>query len=196
MGLPSNSHVPIPDRVKPGDRIRAKDINTLSRGIRTLTERGVEPFRQIVTGTPFAGCLAWKPHFRNDGTEMTPDWKVWLDYGDVNGVAPTNWDTEFSITAGTDYWPTLTVTTSNGQITAITLSMETSPQTADSTADGAPPTTFKITLGVLYVQTACMLYDAALTATATEIYRASKGSLSFAGEEPFTRYWRWAVSES
>lgn len=193
MGLPSNNPVPIVKRPRRDQPLDHRWGAGVADAIRVLTERGIPTPRTAATAGATT-CVAWKPNIRNAGAVGVPDWKVYLSFGTVNGVAPSNWDTEISINAATDYWPTLTCTTSDGEITAITTSMETSAPSSDAVASGAPPTSFAITLGMISDLVPCMLYTTNLTATAQEIFKKSRASLSFSGQEPFERFFRWAIS--
>lgn len=50
MGLPSNSYVRIPKRVRPGEEIKAKDFNALVDALRALTQRGIPQPRGNTSG--------------------------------------------------------------------------------------------------------------------------------------------------
>lgn len=185
----------VPHDWKKKDLISAKRLGGMSQAIRELQRKRGARGRSGRRGGGTSSCVAWRPTLRNAGTVMSPDWRVTFAFGTVNGVAPTNWDTEFAIaTPANDYWPTLTIATSNGEITGITLSLETTVPTDDSVTADAPPTSFEFPLGIISNLSPCMLFTTDLTATSGEVFRASKGSLSFAGEEPFTRYWAWTIS--
>ena len=179
------------------DFVRASRVTSVQGGRLNYTPNGtsieIAPKAKQGGLITSATCTPWKATITNTGTVGTPVWKVSFAFGTLNSVAPNNWDSLFTIDGTSAYWPTLTVTTSDGDVTDVTLSMETSPQSSDDVSSGAPPTSFKVTLGIVAALTPCMGYTENLTATATEIFKKSRASISFDGQEPFERFFRWGI---
>ncbi len=137
------------------------------------------------------GCTPWKPVF----TEVSGSNYVTFNLGVVNQVVPGNWDAALAIGPTDTKWVTLTVASSNGEITSVTTSLEAAPPANDTLQQDTPPASFKIVLGVIIDLSPCMIVDENLEASAIEVFRESRNPPS-EGEEPFTRWWRWKVNQN
>lgn len=138
-------------------------------------------------------CLPWEATIRNKGDSDAPEWVVTFNPGTVNQVVPGNWNTEFPLPEFGTRWPTVTVTTSFGRVTGVSLSVDASPPTGDSVAKDTPPTSFKIILGVIHNHIALMTATANINATGEVVFTESRTPPN-PGEEPFSRWYRWAIT--
>ena len=117
--------------------------------------------------------------------------KVRFNLGTINNVCASNWDTKFDLpTDNAVRYAILTITSANGKITAVVISLSTTPMNEDFVTKDTPPPSYKILLGVVSEQQQVMIEDTNLNAVAVEVFRESKVSTAV-GSEPFSRYWRW-----
>ena len=118
-------------------------------------------------------------------------YKVKFNIGTINNVCASNWETNFDLpTDDSVRYATLTITSANGKITSVVISLETNPMTEDFVLKDTPPTSHKILIGVVSQKQQIMIEDSNLNASASEVFRESKTSTAI-GSEPFSRYWRW-----
>lgn len=182
-----------------------KQILNFLRASRVLSINGV-PGRESPNGTlfqiPVGGSstsggssryVPWAPQFFTEGTDPSIVYKCTFNLGALNDVAPSNWDTEHTLD-DLVYFVVLEVTTADGKVTGLEITIPTTAPTADSTAKDTPPTLFKIVLGVIGQTSGSMIETKNLNAIAAEIYRESKSGTTV-GEEAFSRWWRWNHSE-
>jgi hypothetical protein len=143
-------------------------------------------------------CSPWEPTFINTSTTETPAWEVSFAFGTVNGMAPSNWDASFSLSATGTYWPSLTINAdaASGAITSALLTLEATLPAGDPIGENALPTSKLFPLGVISNLTSCMIYNEVLVATGIVRYRASKVSLPYEGAEPFDRFYAWNITET
>jgi hypothetical protein len=117
--------------------------------------------------------------------------KVRFNLGTINNVCASNWDTKFDLpTDNAVRFVILTITSANGKITEVVISLQTTPMNEDFVTKDTPPPSHKILLGVVSEQQQVMIEDTNLNAVAVEVFRESKASTAV-GSEPFSRYWRW-----
>jgi hypothetical protein len=119
--------------------------------------------------------------------------KVWFWLGSVNGVVPTNMQDEHAVSGEDVRFFVLTVTTSGGKVTSALLSLDSNPPATDSIAKDAPPTSFKIVLGMIKNFVPHMCVRDHIQAEGVEVFRESRSGMG-KGEEAFSRWWRWRVS--
>lgn len=183
--------VKIPFAIKSTDKTFAAWANETRTAIQQLEAR--MPTANVGRGRNGGGsrCIPWRPVF----TKVSSVNYVTFSLGLLNQVAAGNWDTPLSIGATETKWPVLNVTASNGLITGVTIALDAAPPSADTVQENTPPDSFKIVLGVIDSLSACMAVAENLEAVATEVFRKSRGSPG-TGEEPFTRIWRWKVSQN
>ena len=91
---------------------------------------------------------------------------------------------------GSYYFVVLTVTTSSGQVTGLTLSVDATAPATDDIAKSTPPVTHKIVLGAIGRTEAKMIETTNLNATASVVFLESKAAPAV-GAEPYDRWWRW-----
>jgi hypothetical protein len=117
--------------------------------------------------------------------------KVRFNLGTINNVCASNWDEKFDLpTDDSVKYAILTITSANGKITGVVISLESVPMSEDFVTKDTPPPSHKILLGVVSQKQQIMIEDTNLNAVVTEVFRESKTTTSI-GSEPFSRYWRW-----
>lgn len=181
--------------IKPPDWKRGQDITAarlreMSQAIRELQNQRRQTTRGGKSRPASAAKRPWEPTIAANGANYT----AVLTVGTLNGLVPSNYSNAFNLTADTTYWPTLDVTTSNGQITGVTISMDTTPPAQTTINESTPPGSFKIILGVIRNTTYAMAHNTNLSATTSEVFRVDKTSLTIPGEEPSKRYYEWIVT--
>jgi len=117
--------------------------------------------------------------------------KVRFNLGTINNVCASNWETKFDLpTENAIRYVILTITSANGKITGVVISLSATPMSEDFVTKDTPPPSHKILLGVVSQKQQIMIEDTNLNAVASEVFRESKASTAV-GSEPFSRYWRW-----
>lgn len=134
----------------------------------------------------------WQPRFFTEGTPESPIYKCRFNLGTINNVPATNWNDAFTLTMAEDeyYFAVVTVASSSGQVTGLTLSVESTAPATDDIAKGTPPTSHQIVLGALGRTTAKMIETTNLNVAATVVFLESKAAPA-EGAEPYDRWWRW-----
>lgn len=137
----------------------------------------------------------WKPTFFTTGTGDAKVYKCRFNLGTVNNVPATNWDGEFTLPDAEDEFRfvLLTITTANGKVSGLNLSVAVSPPTEDVISQDAPPAEHKIVLGAVGRSAAKMIIRQNLQMAGVEVFRESKEAPAV-GAEPFLRWWRWQHS--
>jgi hypothetical protein len=181
--------VQVPFRLRTSEPALAAWANQVATAIQQLRDRVPQALgRKGGGGGASGGCTPWKPRFSTSGETHY----VRFDLGLLDQMAATNWDAEQAIDAGATKWPTLLVSASEGGISSFSISLEDTTPTTTETQENTPPGSFKIVLGVIHELQAEMAVCENLEAVAVELMRISKATPA-AGEEPFTRVWKWAV---
>lgn len=144
-------------------------------------------------GGESASYIPWKPTFSTEGTTTTV-YKCRFNLGTVNDVAASNWNDPHTLTMDVDDYQfvVLTITTGSGKVTSVSLAVATVAPVEDTIASGTPPVTFKIVLGAIGRTSAKMIVTRNIALAAAEVFRESKAAPA-TGQEPFTRWWRWAT---
>jgi len=128
----------------------------------------------------------FQPVFAGTSTTIT--------YGTLNGVAPTNIGSTFTVpTSGTRYL-VLTVYSSGGSVTSSSLSVTTTPPSAVSDTLGYPPATLSVLLYVIVNHTLFrVIGPGSLYALSKETFRVQK-SMPSPDLLPYDSYYNWLVS--
>lgn len=140
-----------------------------------------------------AGTLnPWQPIFFTTGTGEALVYKCRINLGTLNNVPATNWNAEFTLGMAADvyHFVVLTITSASGQVTGLTLSIDSTPPETDNIAKGTPPVSHKIVLGAIGRTEAKMIETTNLNAVASVVFLESK-SAPAVGAEPYDRWWRW-----
>lgn len=139
----------------------------------------LNPAPSAVASYPF------KPVF--SGTNAT------ITYGTLNGVAPTNIGSTFTVpTTGTRYL-VLTASASSGSVTSSSLSVTTTPPSGVAATVGFPPATYPILLYVIVNQVLFrVIGPGSLYALPKEAFRIQK-SMPTPDLLPYDTYYNWIV---
>lgn len=139
-----------------------------------------------VTPTPVSTVLPFQPVIT--GTSAT------ITYGTLNGVAPTNIGSTFTVpTTGTRYL-VLTLLASSGSITSSYLSVNSTPPTMVAASYGFPPASYDILLYVIVNQGLFrMIGQGSVFALPKEAFRIQK-SMPTPDLLPYDSYYNWLVS--
>lgn len=185
-----------PNRREP---IRAEHMRSHAEAIQWLYERvkNIKTRNGIGEDSIAASSyVPWKPNFFQEGTEESPIYKARFNLGTVNNVPSTNWNDEFMLpsTPDTFNFVIITITTTSGKVSGVTISVDVAPPTEDVISADTPPTTFKIVLGAIGSTTAKMIVNRNLQVIAGEVFRATKTAPAV-GAESFTRWWRWNYTQ-
>lgn len=184
--------------------IKAEHLRSHAEAIQWLYEK-IKNIR--IRNTPSSDSLGsseyipWKPNFFTDGTVEVPVYKVRFNLGTVNNVPATNWNDGFTMDGPpapevdeTFKFVIITVTSVEGVVSGVEISLDASPPTEDEVNEDSPPTTHKIVLGAVGNRsTPLMIANTNLNLAAVEVFRKSKSSPA-EGTEPFNRWWRWRCS--
>lgn len=123
-----------------------------------------------------------------NGTTLT------IQPGTVNNVLPSNYLTGITVT-GTAYI-SVECATNNGRITSASLVSDTAQPGSPIPAMGAPPTTFKVLIGIVSGGVATKVWgNANILAHCVEVYRAEKAS-PVAGQIPYDVYYTWEITSA
>ena len=163
--------------------VNGKIVNQLNDRTHTLVPRYVQDNQ---TQSQSSIKLPFQPVFSGTSTTIT--------YGTLNGVAPTNIGSTFSVpTSGTRYL-VLTGSSSNGSVTSSSLSVTTTPPTMVAATYGFPPATFTVLLYVIVNQTLFRIIGpGSLYALPKESFRVQK-SMPTPDLLPYDSYYNWLVS--
>ena len=135
----------------------------------------------------------WQPVFFQTGTGPATVYKCRFNLGTVNQVVAGNWNDAFTLPSDdTIKFIVLTITTASGDVTGVSISVDTAPPTSDVIAKDTPPVSFKIVLGAIGKTTAKMIVTTNIQVLASEVFRESVAAPA-TGAEPFSRWWRWEV---
>jgi hypothetical protein len=121
--------------------------------------------------------------------------------GTINGLLPTNYAATFTLSLNTTYYPKLSLTANNGQITAATLSFPTTAPSAIPTNMGQPPTSFDFLLGLLLTNGSGggtwyrTIGPGSLSAAGQESFRTTKVSPA-PGTLPYDIWFTWTITQA
>lgn len=176
----------------------ARWIGRFSREVRksiaALRDRSI-----VITGGQIrfsggASYTPWKPTFSKTGIDPSIVYKCRFNLGTLNNVCASNWDTDHTLPSdGSVKFVMLQVTTASGSVTGLEIQLSSTAPASDTVLESTPPPVFKILLGVVDKSTAKMIVFDNLNASASEVFRQSRTTTT-PGEEPFSRFWRWAYS--
>lgn len=172
-------HRPIVDR----DRTYTPIVNQVVDRVHKVSTTDADIISNAVASTT---KLPFQPVFAGTSTTIT--------YGTLNGVAPTNIGSTFSVpTSGTRYL-VLTGSSSSGSVTSSSLSVTTTPPTMVAATYGFPPATFTVLLYVIVNQTLFrVIGPGSLYALPKESFRVQK-SMPTPDLLPYDSYYNWLVS--
>ena len=119
-------------------------------------------------------------------------YKCRINLGTVNNVPATNWNAEHTLSMGEGsyHFVVLTITTASGQVTGLSISIDSTAPETDTIAKGTPPVSHKIVLGAVGRTEAKMIETTNLNLVGTVVFLESK-SAPAVGAEPYDRWWRW-----
>jgi hypothetical protein len=188
MNLPSKLPIVLPDRVKPGEPIKAVWANQIREALSRLDKRKVASIPKVYGKSEFE---PWKPNFSKDGANSV----FTCNLGLINGMIADNWDDEFTAPAdgAAAKFLTVEITSASGEITGFSLVLADNAPTEEVISPDVPPTTHTIVLSAILYNRYLPVLTTNLTATATEAFRESKTGIAV-GEEPFTRHYRWTYT--
>jgi hypothetical protein len=148
--------------------------------------------RRGMGGGSGGAYVPWAPKFFTTGSPPSLVYKCRFNLGTLNNVPATNWNDDFTLGMGADvyHFVVLTITTASGQVTGLTLSIDSTPPETDNIAKGTPPVTHKIVLGAIGRTEAKMIETTNLNAVASVVFLESKAAPAV-GAEPYDRWWRW-----
>lgn len=177
--------------------LRATNITGIVGGRIQQNPNGTTLIPGATPATLAAGVAAeyvpWKPQFFTTGAAPSLVYKCTFNLGTVNQVAATNWDAEFTLpTDDTIKFVVLTIATASGQVTGVTISVDTAAPSEDTIAKDTPPVSFQVVLGAIGKTSAKMIVTTNLQFVAAEVFRESAAAPA-TGAEPFSRWWRWEV---
>lgn len=205
--------ISLPPKVSPGEPVKADHHNSLIDALKSLivlshafrvrssSEIGVRSeevggtllyLKRVSHGGGSSTIDPWQPEFFNTGEDPVV-YKCRFNLGTVNNVAAGNWNDEFTLPSDdTIKFVVITITTGSGQVTGVSISIDTAPPTADVIAKDTPPVTHKIVLGAIGKSSAKMIVRTNLVILGTEVFRETRTAPA-TGQEPFSRWWRWSV---
>ncbi len=127
-----------------------------------------------------------------DGSPGTKD--ATIRPGTINSLLPSGLDTPTTLTIATVYYLILSVTTTDGAITAASIAFNTTPPDALPVQEGFPPASFDYLIGTViegvWYRT---IGNGSLVATGSEVFRISKTSPA-PGTLPYDIYYTWLLS--
>jgi len=179
----------LPSRVTSGQPVSADWANSIREAIARLANRKFTKSNALIMDSTLN---PWQPVFSQTGTAPSITYTCRFNLGTLNNIPATNWNSEFtlSMAEGSYYFVVLTVTTSSGQVTGLTLSVDATAPATDDIAKSTPPVTHKIVLGAIGRTEAKMIETTNLNATASVVFLESKAAPAV-GAEPYDRWWRW-----
>lgn len=191
MSLPIN----LPPRVVKDMAVTAVWANSIREAIARLANRRISNNRGGGSGGGGGEYVPWAANFTTEGTVEIPVYKVRFNLGTLNNVAAANWDEVHTLADDdTVRFVVLTITSASGKVTGLTIGIQSTIIGEDEMSKDTPPTTHKILLGAISKTSAVMIEDTNLNAVAVEVFRESK-AITGEGEEPFSRWWRWAHTQ-
>lgn len=120
--------------------------------------------------------------------------------GTINGIIPSNILTTADLSVSSAYYLVLNATVADGEITACTISFDSSPPSSMPVTLGEPPTSFSYVLGMIIGDgSLCVWFrtigSGSLTSTGSEVYRVPKAFPS-PGTIPYDIYWTWVLTNA
>jgi hypothetical protein len=113
--------------------------------------------------------------------------------GSVGGVMPSNIFTDFTATLTDTKWFWVDATTTAGSVSSCTISSGSTQPAPGTAAADAPPSSFKVLIGVSVNGTYFNVLKKNISAVPVESYRTSRtGAGPF--ELPYTSYWNWVFA--
>ena len=127
----------------------------------------------------------------------TPGYSIaTIQPGTINGILPSNYSTTYTLDDTLVYFLVASVTVSAGQITAVTLSMPTSPPAGVPVNMGQPPLSFTYLLGVVVDGVWYrVIGNGSLSAISTDVYHTDKTSPS-PGTLPYDIWYTWNLVQA
>jgi len=177
-----------------GEAIKAEHMRSHAEAIRDLDQRLKNIRIRFSSDSATGGTIApWTPSFFTTGVDPSIVYKCTFNLGTVNQVIAGNWDDEFTLPSDdTIKFVVLTITTASGEVTGVSISIDTAAPTDDTIAKDTPPVSFKIVLGAIGKVSAKMIVTTNIQVIADEVFRESIPAPA-TGAEPFSRWWRWTV---
>ncbi len=147
-------------------------------------------------GSVDVGCIPWKPEFVNKGSSQSPNWKLRLGLGTVNGVVASDWNKLINISNGDGlYYIVLSVSFTDGKVSRVTYSVSSSvpplPE-LDPMGKNVLPSSLKIILGAFKERKACMVWKRNLHVESYQALFEPKGNV-VAGKLPYHIWWKYKV---
>lgn len=179
---------------RPTEEVKAWHMRSHAEAILWLYQK-INGFKTRPSGgaESASGYIPWKPNFFTTGTSPSFVYKCTFNLGTVNQVIAGNWDSEFTLPSDdTIKFVVLTVTTASGEVTGVTISIDTAAPTDDVIAKDTPPVSFKMVLGAIGKNSAKMIVNTNIQVLGTEVFRESVTAPA-TGAEPFSRWWRWTL---
>lgn len=141
-----------------------------------------------ITLAPATAALSYPFTSSISGTNLT------VKYGTLNGAAPTNIGSTFTVPSTGTRYLVLTATASSGDIVSSSLSVDTSPPSIAANNIGFPVNTFKVLLYVIVDKKLFrVIGNGSLQALSKEVFRVQK-SMTTPDMLPYDSYYNWDVS--
>lgn len=122
------------------------------------------------------------------GTNLT------VKYGTLNGAAPTNIGSTFTVPSTGTRYLVLTGSASSGSVVSSSLSVDTTPPAISANNLGFPTNTFKILLYVIVDKRPFrVIGNGSLQALSKEVFRVQK-SMTTPDMLPYDSYYNWDIS--
>lgn len=175
------------------ERIPRRPVVDGERTYAPIVNQLADRVHKVITDADIVGSGGGSTPFLYPFQPVISGTSATITYGTLNGAAPTNISSTFTVpTTGTRYL-VLTASSSSGSVTSSLLSMATTPPTAVAATYGFPPATYPILLYVIVNQALFrVIGPGSLYALPKEAFRIQK-SMPTPDLLPYDTYYNWIV---
>jgi hypothetical protein len=119
-------------------------------------------------------------------------------YGTVNGLLPSNISSAINVANDATRYVCINVTTSSGQVSAVTWSLETSAPAVAPVDQSTPPTSFSIAVAIIVDATVYRIWanQSNMWVRPIECFRTDKTGTINPGESPYDFWFSWQAIAS
>lgn len=170
---PEQSRTPIVNQLIDRVHTLRPDASDASTGGGSTPSTTTYPFQPVITGT-----------------------SATITYGTLNGIAPTNISSTFTIPSSGVRYLSLDVVASSGGVSSSTLSITSSAPSVPGVTLGFPPNSFSWPLYYINNQVLYRLIGlGSVIATSREVFRVQK-SMPTPDNLPYDSYYTWLISNA
>jgi hypothetical protein len=166
---------------------------TLQPGVGYTLKNGPGGSSLVVSGGGGPTAPVKSPWDQSVSSQTTTTITFKFQPGSVGGVMPSNIFTDFTAPVSGTTWFWVEATTTAGSVSSCTISSGSTQPAPGTAAADAPPSSFKVLIGVSVNGTYFNVLKKNISAVPVESYRTSRtGAGPF--ELPYTSYWNWVFA--